>query len=476
MLTAIRERCGDDFIVGIRMALDEQLPGGLESDEGISIAKGFADDGLIDFVNVIRGHIEHDAGLADVIPIQGMPSAPHLEFAGRVRAAVGVPVFHAAKIDDVATARHAIREGLLDLVAMTRSHIADPHIVLKIQSGREAEIRPCVGATYCLDRIYEGGGALCIHNAATGREQSMPHVIDRAPSSRRIVIVGAGIGGLEAARVAAERGHEVVVFEAMPWAGGQINLLARNPRRRDMIGIVDWRLSELDRLGVKIRYDTYADAADVTALEPDVVIVATGGQAQNPPLMHGADLVVSSWEVLGGDVLPAGRVLVFDDSAGHQGMSVAELVARAESELEYVTPERMLAPEVGGTNHVPYAQILHESGARVTINTTLVGVRATDEGLIAVLGSPFSDQTHERSVDQVIVEYATAPLDELYFALKEHSSNRGEIDQRALLAGEPQTVLANTAGAFQLFRIGDAVSARNIHAAVFDALRLLKDI
>ncbi len=476
VLSTIRERCGDDFIVGIRMALDEQLPGGIDSSEGIAIAKKLADDGLIDFVNVIRGHIEHDAGLAEVIPIQGMRSAPHLEFAGQVRAAVGVPVFHAAKIDDVATARHAIREGLLDLVAMTRSHIADPHIVLKIQSGREAEIRPCVGATYCLDRIYEGGGALCIHNAATGREQTMPHVIPKAETPRRVVVIGAGIGGLEAARVAGERGHEVIVLEAMPWAGGQINLLARNPRRKDMSGIVDWRLSELDRLGVEIRFDTYAEAAGVQSLAPDVVIVATGGQAQNPPLAYGADLVVSSWDVLGGDVQPAVRVLVFDDSAGHQGMSVAELVARSGSTLEYLTPERMLAPEVGGTNHVPYARVLHESGARVTINSTLVGVEKTDTGLVATLGSPFSDKTHQREFDQVIVEYATAPLDGLYFDLKEASTNRGEIDQRALLAGEPQAVVANSAGAFQLFRIGDAVAARNIHAAVFDALRLMKDI
>ena len=476
VLRAIRDRCGHDFIVGIRMALDEQLPGGITSDDGISIAQTLAGEGLIDFVNVIRGHIEHDAGLADVIPIQGMASAPHLEFAGRVKAAVGVPVFHAAKIDDVATARYAIKEGLLDLVAMTRSHIADPHIVLKIQSGRENEIRPCVGATYCLDRIYEGGGALCIHNAATGREQTMPHVIEKAPIPRRIVIVGAGIAGLEAARVGGERGHEVIVLEAMPSAGGQVNLLARNPRRRDMLGIVDWRLAELARLGVEVRYDTYAEMPDIELLRPDVVIIATGGLAQNPPLEFGADLVVSSWDMLGGAVQPAKRVLVFDDSAGHQGMSAAELVAGAGSELEYVTPERMLAPEVGGTNHVPYARLLHEADARVTINTTLVGVRQSEAGLVAVLGSPFSGTLHERVVDQVVVEYATAPLDSLYFELKEASSNRGEVDQRSLLKGEPQQVVANPDGSFQLFRIGDAVAARNIHAAVFDALRLVKDL
>ena len=170
----------------IRMAIDEQLartastrPTGLDDPRSDSPREG-----LIDFVNVIRGNIVNDAVLSDVIPIHGMASAPHLDFAGMVRAETGLAVFHAAKIDDVATARHAIREGKVDMVGMTRAHMADPHIVRKIQLGRRGStIRPCVGATYCLDRIYEAGEALCIHNAATGRELTMPHVIE--PGRRR---------------------------------------------------------------------------------------------------------------------------------------------------------------------------------------------------------------------------------------------------------------------------------------------------
>ena len=106
-----------------------------------------------------------------------MASAPHLDFAGAVRKATGLPTFHAARIADVATARHAVATGLLDMVGMTRAHMADPHIVRKIIERREDDIRPCVGATYCLDRIYQGGEALCIHNAATGRELTMPRVV-----------------------------------------------------------------------------------------------------------------------------------------------------------------------------------------------------------------------------------------------------------------------------------------------------------
>jgi 2,4-dienoyl-CoA reductase-like NADH-dependent reductase (Old Yellow Enzyme family) len=156
---AIRQRVGDDFILGVRYSADECLPGGNGKADGIEISKRLKESGLIDYLNVIRGHIDTDAGLTDVIPIQGMANAPHLDFAGEIRAATNFPIFHAAKIPDVATARHAIAAGKVDMVGMTRAHMTDPHIVRKIIEKREEDIRPCVGANYCLDRIYQGGAA-----------------------------------------------------------------------------------------------------------------------------------------------------------------------------------------------------------------------------------------------------------------------------------------------------------------------------
>lgn len=226
-LDEIRSQVGADYIVGIRMVLDEDVAGGLGREEGLEIARRLTATGMLDFVNVIRGHIDTDEGLSHVIPGMGTPAAPHLAFAGEIRAALGIPTFHAARIADIATADHAICEGLIDLVGMTRAHMADPHIAQKIMRGEEDRIRPCVGVGYCIDRIYEGGEALCIHNPATGREATMPHVIPRADGpSRKVVVVGAGPAGLEAARVAAARGHRVVLLEAAPSPGGQLRLAA----------------------------------------------------------------------------------------------------------------------------------------------------------------------------------------------------------------------------------------------------------
>lgn len=475
VLDAMRDRVGADFLIGLRMVADEDWDKGLSRAEGVEIARRLATCGKVDFLNLIRGHIDSDAALSDVIPIQGAPSAPHLDFCGEIREETRFPIFHAARISDVATARHAIAEGKLDMVGMTRPHIADPHIANKVAAGREADIRPCVGATYCLDRIYEGHEALCIHNPATGRERTIPHVIARSDGpAKKVVIVGAGPAGLEAARVAGERGHEVVLFEAADRPGGQVRLAARVPRRRELIGIVDWRIEQCTKLGVDMRFNTYAEVEDVLAEKPDVVLIAAGG-LPNTDIVEGSDLVVSSWDILSGDVKPGERVLIYDDNAAHQGLSAGEVIANAGSQLEIVTPERFFAVDIGGLNHVAYARAFDRTGTRITINKRVLAVRRAGNGLIARIGSDYSDRVEEREVDQVVVEHGTLPLDEVYVALKADSRNGGEMDYGALIAGKPQEVVRNPDGTYQLFRIGDAVASRNIHAAIYDAIRLVKD-
>lgn len=476
VLEAIRKRVGRDFIVGIRCVADEQLQGGIDADEGTEITRRLAASGLVDFLNVIRGHIDTDPGLTDVIPVQGMRNAPHLDFAGQIRAASGLPTFHAAKIPDIATARHAIAAGKLDMVGMTRAHLADPHLVAKLIAGREEDIRPCVGANYCLDRIYQGGMALCLHNPSTGRETEMPHTIAPAPRARRVTIVGAGPAGMEAARVAAERGHAVTVFEAADQPGGQIRLTALQERRREMGAIISWRYEQCLKRGVNFHFNTLAEADTVLETAPDLVIIATGGLPDTEVLAAGDDLVVSAWDILSGEARPGREVLIFDDAGDHAGLQAADLLSGAGARVEIVTPDRAFAPEVMGMNLVPYLRALQGRETRFTVTWRLISVAREGNRLRATLGSDYVGAREERLVDQVVVNHGTRPLDDLYFELKPLSSNLGAVDYEALIAGRDQAPAGNPTGAFQLFRIGDAVAARNTHAAIYDALRLVRGL
>jgi len=477
VIDSIRKSVGSDFIVGIRMVADEDWKIGLTKEEGIKIAKRIIATNKIDFLNIIKGHIDTDPALTKVIPIQGMPSAPHLDFAGEIKQKTKFPIFHAAKINDVATARHAVASGKLDMVGMTRAHIADPYIVKKIIENKEDTIRPCVGATYCLDRIYEGKETLCIHNAATGREQYMPHEItSKAKKIKKIVVVGAGPAGLEAARVCAERGHNIVVFEASNSAGGQINLICKSNRRKDMIGIIDWRLEICKKLNVKIIYNCFASSENILSEKPDVIIIATGGVPNTAILEQGSDLVSSTWDIISGNVGIQDDVILYDDNGSYPGLQAAEIIANKGSKLEIISPERFFSPEIGGMNYVPYAKNFIEKNVKITISKRIKGIKKRDNRLVLTINSDYSDKIETKEISQVIVEHGTIPVDDLYFNLKKNSFNQGAVDYKSLINQKFKEIIKNSKGSYYLYRVGDAISSRNIHSAIYDSLRICKDI
>ncbi|MER7394932.1 NADH:flavin oxidoreductase [Streptomyces sp. NPDC000151] len=468
VLAEVRDQVGADFVVGMRIPGDEGVPDGLTPAECVDIATAMAGTGMLDFLSVVHGSGNTDRELAEVIPVFGRPLGDRLPVAGAIRRAVGIPVFHAGRIADLPTARHAIAEGHADMVGMTRAHIADPHIVAKLISGEEDRIRPCVGATYCASRVE----TFCLHNPATGREATIPHLVTRAEAAKQVVVVGGGPAGLEAARVCAERGHRVTLLEAADRLGGQLLLASRTPRHAEKAGIVHWLVQEIRRLGVTIRLSCLAEPADVLATRPDVVVLATGGLPDTDVVESGAELTDSTWDVLSRAPRPGRRVLIFDDHGGEQALTAAERLTGTGAQVEIVTPDRMVGADVTGTLYPDYLRTLYSSGVVLTPDHVLRSVRREGGALVATLANAYSDVLTERTVDQVVVEHGTLPLDDLYHQLRPDSRNLGECDLTALTEGRPQHKVIHENGSYQLFRIGDAVAHRNVHAAILDARRL----
>ena len=473
VLEAIRREVGRDYAVGIRMPGDEMLKDGLSQADCIAIAKIHARSGLVDFISVVAAQGTDAVSSALTWPSNWVPPAGWLPLASAIKAEVDIPVLHAARIADLETANRAVADGHVDMVGMTRAFIADPHLLKKAMEGRAAEIRQCVGASYCVDRIISGHDSFCVQNAATSREATTPHVVSKAGSQRRAVVVGAGPGGLEAARVLAERGHRVTLFERERQTGGQINILSKAGWRGAMQGIQRWLDQRVQTLGVDVRVGTEARVEDVRALAPDIVIVATGGKP-NPGWYPGRELATTTWDILSGRVAPAETVLVYDENGAHQAPSAAEFMAKRGAKVEYTTVDRAALLELGETTYGAFMKEMYGAGVILTVDQRLVGLSREGNKLVAVLANTYTHQEEERVVDQVVSECGTMPEDSLYFALKPHAANGGEVDLRAAAAALPQPLPAGAG--FQLFRVGDAWASRNIHAAIYDSLRLCKDL
>jgi len=356
VMRAVRNRVSRDFVVGIRLS-PEAMPGGTTVEDCIAVLKMLQDEALIDYVSFSLGNYWT---LHKIIGAMHEPVGYELPTSIAIGEFATVPRLVSGRFRTLDEADQVISRGEADLVGMTRAHIADPAIVRKTVAGFPEQVRPCIGCNQgCLGGKAEVGHLGCTINVAVGEELRLSEdLIEKVESPRKILVVGGGPAGLEAARIAALRGHRVILAEAGPDLGGGIDIARRMPRRQAIGDIIDWQTSEVYRLGVEVRMSTYMDADDIVAEQADHVILATGSL----PRLDGFQLlapndvpaglnlphVATSYDLLTGSMRPEPgcNAVVYDSTGHYEAIGVAEHLIEQGHNVTFVTGHRSFAPKM----------------------------------------------------------------------------------------------------------------------------------
>jgi mycofactocin system FadH/OYE family oxidoreductase 2 len=377
VVAAVRRAVGGDHTVGIRLSADELIPGGLALDETRDVVRRLEADGQLDFVDVSAGTDADLMSLATHIPSMYFPPANLVPLAAAIKRVTALPVFCAGGIRDPVLAETIVATGQADMVGMTRAHIADPHLVAKLRDGRPDDVRKCIGCMQaCLEALANGQPIGCVYNPVTGREREWAELAP-APRSRRIVVIGGGPGGLEAARVAVLRGHRVLLFEAADRLGGQLHLAARLPRRESFLEIVRFLGSQVAKLGVEVRLGQRADVDLVRAAGPDAVVVATGSRPALPDDLPGTPgSFVHVADVVSGQARVGARVLVVDADGHLRGCGVADLLAGQGKRVRLASEQLYVGQNIDMKTLYPLYRRLREQGVELLPSTRFEGWEA----------------------------------------------------------------------------------------------------
>src|SRR5215470_1091900 len=449
VLRGTRRFVGRDFVVGARISGDEFTRGGLTAADMAEIARRLAASGLVDFLSIIGGGAHTYELQAAAVPNMSYATGVFVPLAAAIKqAAPGVAIFHASRIVDPVHADRVVAAGEVDVVGMTRALIADPELPRKAREGRLDDIRTCVGANEgCIDRIYQGKPVTCVQNPATGRERELADV-HRAAKPRKVVVVGGGVAGLEASRMAALRGHRVVLFEKTAELGGQVLLAARAPARGEYAGIVRFLAGQIRKLGAEIRLDVEVAPETVIAERPEAVVIATGSHPFVPavPGGHGKHAVTDR-DVLSCDARVGASVVVVDDVHTQQALSTAELLLEQGKRVEVISPLFYVGQDIGVTSIAPLYKRLFTRGVVLTPGTELRAV----EGSAVIVANVYSGvERRIEGVDTVVLSAGSRSTDSLYRALK------GQVPE--------------------LHAVGDCVAPRGVHQAILDATRVARKI
>jgi thioredoxin reductase len=384
-----------------------------------------------------------------------LPHAFRAYLAAEIKRVVDVPVFTVGRIKDPLLAEKILADGQADMVGMTRAQIADPELANKAKEGRLDDIRPCLGCNQgCISRLYNQRGVTCLGNPAAGREEWLGiGTIKSADKRKNVVIIGGGPAGMEAARVAAMRKHNVQLFEQKDQLGGQVNLLAKVPIRAEFADLIRWQVGQIEKLGVKIHLKTRIEADAIKALNPDVVIVATGSTPQRTGFTEALPLraempgveqenVFSVWDVLEEKVDVKGKnVLIIDNDAAHEAYATADYIAEGGGKVQIVTRLYHAGMDLAPVHDIIlYYRRLFEKGVTF-IPTHLVKEIKGNKATIYNVYAPTQERTLE-NIDIFVLAMGKDPNDALYKELK------GTVPE--------------------LYRIGDCVAPRRTQYAIWD--------